>query len=551
MRLVTIPLAGQMYSRKTQSGLDQIFTNVIFDEVIDSVSQSKSIWINKRGGLTQLYATVGTVSGVGIWASPSYTQKDAQTYKTTYAFDNGNVYVDNTLVGSLGTNAIALHFSETVINSEIVVLITSLTTAGANEGWFVPFDAVTGLTFTGDTHTNTTIDNVSSLTGLYVGQLITGTGIQANTRIATITSPSTITTTIATTATASITVTRSALAKIISANFPSDMTGALIPLNGYIFVMTVRGRIYNSGLNTAVTWAADSYVPADSKTDIGIGCVSYKGLLLGFGATTLDVFRITGNQSGSVLTREMGIQVDEGAAFAEQASPFGRKKAAIIQAHDTVFWVSNSLNIYKLDGFSPVNISKSLSLYINGIPASVDAITYSGKRIVIFTGAGSGGGDCVWYQPDENLWSDQNFISGSRFFFSEAFGVVYVIGYTDGKVYTLSRYDSSNFRDDTNSYSGIVQIEPKYLNDGMGFLINRIDLIATTQSSGTATVNLYTGDNNLGSINAAITIDMTAKQKRGHRCGLYRSCVQPYVSHSADTAFRAQALKMLIEPCPR
>lgn len=55
---------------------------------------------------------------------------------------------------------------------------------------------------TGDTHTNTTVDNLSSIAGIEVGQAISGTGIPLGARVATIASATSITISAAATATA-------------------------------------------------------------------------------------------------------------------------------------------------------------------------------------------------------------------------------------------------------------------------------------------------------------------------------------------------------------
>lgn len=82
-------------------------------------------------------------------------------------------------------------------------------TAAASEtistGTFAVAPVVT-VTPTGTTHTNTTIDSISSMTSIAVGQLISGTGIPANTYI-TVVGGSSVTISQAATASASITLT--------------------------------------------------------------------------------------------------------------------------------------------------------------------------------------------------------------------------------------------------------------------------------------------------------------------------------------------------------
>lgn len=77
--------------------------------------------------------------------------------------------------------------------------ITGLNKSGRIANVFMNSSA----SFAGDTHTNTTIDGISSTAGLQVGMLLSGSGIQDGTRITSITSATAIKVSPATTATAS------------------------------------------------------------------------------------------------------------------------------------------------------------------------------------------------------------------------------------------------------------------------------------------------------------------------------------------------------------
>lgn len=74
--------------------------------------------------------------------------------------------------------------------------------------------SVTALATTGDTHTNTTLDNLGSTANLYAGMLVSGTGIPANTLIASVDSATQVTLDTAATATAAgVSITFSAAVK--------------------------------------------------------------------------------------------------------------------------------------------------------------------------------------------------------------------------------------------------------------------------------------------------------------------------------------------------
>lgn len=125
---------------------------------------------------------------------------------------------------------------------------------------FVVFAKVT---FTGDTHTNTTIDNVSSTTGLAAGQTITGTGIATGTKIVSIVS-TTLTVSLATTATA-------AGVTIVAQNAPVGLAavavsgGSLTAATTYYYRVTATGIQGNSEIETIGSNEASALTTSSNK----------------------------------------------------------------------------------------------------------------------------------------------------------------------------------------------------------------------------------------------------------------------------------------------
>lgn len=76
--------------------------------------------------------------------------------------------------------------------------------------------ALTAAAFTGDTHTNTTVDNISSMAGIAVGQAISGAGIPLGATVATIAGATSITISAAATATTATVPMTAGPAKILS-----------------------------------------------------------------------------------------------------------------------------------------------------------------------------------------------------------------------------------------------------------------------------------------------------------------------------------------------
>ena len=75
--------------------------------------------------------------------------------------------------------------------------------------------------------------------------------------------------------------------------------------------------------------------------------------------------------------------------------------------------------------------------------------------------------------------------------------------------------------------------------------VKSVRLIADNQESGTAT--LEKSDDDYGTFTTLGTFDMTSMDKRINRCGSYKGGRSYRITHSANTAFRAEALEIEYE----
>lgn len=95
---------------------------------------------------------------------------------------------------------------EVVGDPNQTIISSTANVAGLSSGAYIVVHFLSSKTIalTGNTHTNTVIDNLSSTAGLVVGQAVMGAGIPLGATVATITSATAITISAATTATASV-----------------------------------------------------------------------------------------------------------------------------------------------------------------------------------------------------------------------------------------------------------------------------------------------------------------------------------------------------------
>jgi hypothetical protein len=532
------PFRGLLDHNDSDSRISAAFVEVISD----GISQNTAPFVVKRSGLFAFETPAVGVEGTGILSS----QTSASAIVSAFGNTTSTVYSTTTsgVITTLGVlTGRCLHISEALVGTINHILITS----SDQTGWYWASDALAS--FTGDTHTNTVIDNIASTASLYVGQLLTGTGIQAGTRIAAITSATAITVSIATTATnAGVTITSTRLAKIISANFPTDIVGQITSLDGFFFVMTTRGRIYQSAVNNISSWSASDWIATNVQSDNGVGCIRYKDMIAGFGTNSCELFKNGGNSFGSVLVRVGAI---------EDCGALGRtgSKSAIASGFDTVFFLDTNGNLFMLEGA----IAKKLTQWPDILPTDsvssapeISTFNYLGLRVVNigFPNINFATAFQKWFFLDYDFFTTPGFTT--RTFISsgsnpDVDSAVYAVDIgTSGKIFNMRMTGGVSFQDNGVAYSMVIQTQPYYLNEGLPFFIDDIDLIADTQPNGStlleSTADDYANWVTIGSFS------LTQQQKRLPGGGYYDSSVAFRLTDSGNNAWRGQALKVTWRP---
>jgi len=305
METTTIPFSLPLTARSWEKAIgssagDQQLINAFYETASDNEQGSKILYVTKRAGSTTS-STIGTTPRMMTCYSSTFSDLSVSLPGGT-----GTLYSSSTAAGTMSGSSYpdiqtSYLIPDGVIAGNAVVCFTTF-----SAGYYLFNDALTTNfpTFSGDTHTNTVIDNIASTTGIYVGQAISGTGIQAGTRVATITSATAITVTIATTASATITITKEALAKIIDSDFPST-AGTMTQMDGFFYVSeSATQRIYNSKLNDPAVWTAGDYITADFSGDSLYFIFRHQDMIVAAGTRgTVEYFRRGQTSTGTVLTK--------------------------------------------------------------------------------------------------------------------------------------------------------------------------------------------------------------------------------------------------------
>ena len=150
--------------------------------------------------------------------------------------------------------------------------------------------------------------------------------------------------------------TPSSLTAISDAQYPANdgqtTCGKFVPLDGYVFIMTQTGRVYNSDINSVTAWTSGNFITAGDYPDIGRGLARYGTTIAAFGTKSIEFFRNSGNPTGSPLQRIQEYAVSGIGAIHAQS---------ILQFDDNVYWLAEDSNLrislYKFVNFKPVKLS--------------------------------------------------------------------------------------------------------------------------------------------------------------------------------------------------
>lgn len=538
----TIPLIGSYNQRNLNgrdtlvAGKDQRFRGCFFEVIRNPATGKGTVYVEKRPGFDALYtAVVGGLANIISDDGVVTVWTDASNLRVMY----GN---------SISAGIITTGLSAPYTIRKIRMNNENFYVMGSNGvGWYVPVNAVSiSTTFTADTtNGNAVLTNVSSTSGLYIGQLLSGTGIAATARIKTIDSATQVTMTANATATnATVTITREHLAKIIDTDFP-NATGGFVELDGYIFVIDINGNVYNSDLNSITSWAATSYINASMRPSTGIGLARHKDLILAFGQDGIDVYRNAGNPTGSPLVRVGGFR-----GFGTNSwSATAYRSIDFLGEH--VVWLGG-------EGVSASGGKTGVWMFVDGAPRkistpAVEKILFGGDgqsvaSVGIFEIQYGKYVNVVGYLENTNLlydikngiWMESNFPSGFRLASESLYAID--VDTSSGKVYRINYLGDPVYQDDGSAYSAIIQTSRITHGTERRKFVNSIKLIADEQASGTAT--LEASDDDYGSWVTLGTFDMTAHEKKIQPGGSYTGGRAYRLTHSANTAFRAEAVEI-------
>lgn len=142
-----------------------------------------------------------------------------------------------------------------------------------------------------------------------------------------------------------------ALTEVTDGDFPaSTFIGNPVHMDGYCFIATTAGTIWNSDLNSLANWTATSFTSAQSVPDSLVGLARVKNLIVALGTRSIEFFQNAGNGSGSPLQRIDSAALTIGVLNQNAAMKFG----------DDMIFVSVStegVGVHLMKGTTPQKVS--------------------------------------------------------------------------------------------------------------------------------------------------------------------------------------------------
>ena len=356
--------------------------------------------------------------------------------------------------------------------------------------------------------------------------------------------------------------------QIIDADFPTEqgtplvIAGDPVHMDGYMFVLTTSGLIYNSDLNSLANWSATNYLSAQSSPDIGVGLARYKKYIVAFGTNSIEFFENVGNATGSPLAVVKDATINLGAYYNSNG---GRQ---ILQVGETIYWISHNsktskVEIYQLENMQPKKISTAmidnlLTMGTNDISHIVGAISLNGKQHILFntntstsTSAAITYAYCIesdfwWIFQSSEIFSPVACVSGGL----PANNNNMVCSGTSIAVPNPKIYYNTGstplWKDNSVAYTMTVQTDRLDFDTTHRKFVRRMRVEGDTQSA-TSNLGVSWSDDDYTTFSTARNIDLSLPDKELPALGSHKYGRAYKFTHAANTDCRIKNIELLMD----
>jgi hypothetical protein len=343
------------------------------------------------------------------------------------------------------------------------------------------------------------------------------------------------------------------VSSISDVDFPSSsICGNFAFMDGYLFIMTEDGFIYNSDLNDLSSWDATNFLSAGFKSDEGTTLARYKNTIVAFGRSTTEFFENVGNATGSPLQRmldrsfNVGLYKDDTSSSLTSPTSSCRR---VLEAFDTVFWISGSFGdktsqcIYYLDNFAPAELStpdiKSVFSY-DSPDKIIGAFHYAGEPVVMIKTVS---GDYYVCFTNLKMWSKWSFGTGTPVaVVGGASQTVFAdMGVTQVKM-TFNAQTSASYRDNGSTYTLTIQTSKLDLDTEKRKRLHKLAIIGNTTTSASDT-DISWSDDDYSTFNSVRTVSLSSPRPYITNGGAFRRRAFK-LTNSSNAPFEVEALEL-------
>ena len=349
--------------------------------------------------------------------------------------------------------------------------------------------------------------------------------------------------------------------QITDADFPANLgtpeviVGNAAHLGGYMFVMTRKGNVWNSDLNSLSSWSANNFIAAQIMPDTGVGLAKYGDTIAAFGKFSIEFFRNNGNPSGSPLVRIESATVRMGALPYSYPDVDSGGTSTIFPFGDTVYFLgiapeSGAIGMYRLNGGKPDKVSNEaidILLAAGNLLGIVGSMTLFGMTHIVMRTTGLSGLGIPCFCVELNFWWIVKFANGetplavaggSPINNSTQFNAFNAL--SSAKIFKITS-GSAIYQDDGSAYTMTVQTENiDFGTDAVKFM-PRLRIIGDTQSS-TSNLAVSYSDDDFANFTSAGNIDLSSADKSIGPLGQFRRR-SIKLTHAANTPCRLEAME--------
>jgi stabilization protein len=336
-----------------------------------------------------------------------------------------------------------------------------------------------------------------------------------------------------------------ALTQITDVDYPGNAglttTGTFVHLDGYAFIMTTDGRIWNSDLNSVTAWTSTSVISAQLSPDKGIGLARYKNRIVAFGKESIEFFENVANPTGSPLQRIPEL-------FIKIGSP---NQNLITNIEDTIIFVGSSstgsYGVYMLDNYQAKKVSYSeidslLSLVGIG-QFTASAVRLWGKPLYILHSSNR----TYIYSPEDELWFEWN----------SAFPLWYkVTGDTSENIYSISNSTAAavvgkvfnvnqnviQYQDNGSNFTMAIQTSKIDLGNNKRKKLSRLHIIGNKNAT-TNNLDISYTDDDYQNYSVTKTIDLASNYQYLNNLGMFRRR-SFLLANSSDESTRLESIDL-------